>query len=188
MRSAVHQCKLGITGRINTQFLRMCSNLFGAMFVTVGASQGPGVAGNGFSSKNDSQFRGRHSNPCPGNPFRFFSNTASRVTFLVTMPSASRQTPCANGRTWRAGGPRCLAGAPLCDASGPRTFGSPQPTPPRNTIRTPPVPAPSAPHLESSGRMIRRASQNLPSRLDDSVPAHSGFYCALLLCLTALHR
>ena len=36
----------------------------------MGASPGPGVAGNGLSAKNDSQFRGRHSNPCPGDPFR----------------------------------------------------------------------------------------------------------------------
>ena len=39
-------------------------------FVTFWTSPGPGVAGNGFSAKNDSQLRGRHSNPCPGDPFR----------------------------------------------------------------------------------------------------------------------
>ena len=31
---------------------------------------GPGVAGNGFSSKNHYQKWGRDSNPCPGDPFR----------------------------------------------------------------------------------------------------------------------
>ena len=31
---------------------------------------GPGVAGNGFSAKNDNQFKGRDSNPGPGDPFR----------------------------------------------------------------------------------------------------------------------
>ena len=44
--------------------------LFGAIFAFFWASPGPGLAGNGFSSKNDSQFKGRHSNPCPGDPFR----------------------------------------------------------------------------------------------------------------------
>ena len=38
------------------------------------ASPGPGVAGNGFSAKNDSQFRGRGPDPCPGDPFRCHSS------------------------------------------------------------------------------------------------------------------
>ena len=33
--------------------------IWGAIFENSWASQGPGVAGNGFSAKNDSQFRGR---------------------------------------------------------------------------------------------------------------------------------
>ena len=44
--------------------------LYLAVFGPFWASPGPGVAGNGFSAKNDSQFRGRDSNPCPGGPFR----------------------------------------------------------------------------------------------------------------------
>ena len=43
---------------------------FRAICIFLSVSPGPGVAGNGFSAKNDSQFRGRHSNPCPGNPLR----------------------------------------------------------------------------------------------------------------------
>ena len=41
----------------------------GAVFGNLRASPGPGVAGNGFSAKNDSQFRGRDSNPCLGTHF-----------------------------------------------------------------------------------------------------------------------
>ena len=48
----------------------MFGKLSGRFSDFFGASPGPGVAGNGFSAKNDSQFRGRHSNPCPGDPFR----------------------------------------------------------------------------------------------------------------------
>ena len=43
---------------------------FRRIFGFWGASPGPGVAGNGSSAKNDNQFRGRHSNPCSGGPFR----------------------------------------------------------------------------------------------------------------------
>ena len=43
---------------------------FRAMFTLFCASPGHGVARNGSSAKNDSQFKGRHSNPCPGDPFR----------------------------------------------------------------------------------------------------------------------
>ena len=42
----------------------------GAIFGICCASPGPGVAGNGFSAKNDGQFRGRDRNPCLGDPFR----------------------------------------------------------------------------------------------------------------------
>ena len=42
------------------------------MFGVFWASPAPGVAGNGFSAKNDSEFRGRHPNPCPGDPFRCY--------------------------------------------------------------------------------------------------------------------
>ena len=45
-----------------------------------GASPSPGVAGHGFSAEHDSQSRGRHSNPCPGNPFR------GQVSFLNVTP------------------------------------------------------------------------------------------------------
>ena len=47
------------------------------------ASPGPGVAGNGFSAKNDSQFRGRDPNPCPGDAFRghFSCSENSEPTF-----------------------------------------------------------------------------------------------------------
>ena len=42
------------------------------------------MAGNGFSAKNDSQFRGRDSNPGPGDPFRghfpFFAKFATSIT------------------------------------------------------------------------------------------------------------
>ena len=44
--------------------------MFGAIFGNFRASPGPGVVGNGFSAKNDSQLRGRDSNPSPGDPFR----------------------------------------------------------------------------------------------------------------------
>ena len=57
-----------------------CWKTFGASFGTFWASPGPGVAGHGFSAENDSQFRGRHSNPCPGNPFR------GHLSFLNVTP------------------------------------------------------------------------------------------------------
>ena len=44
------------------------------------ASPGPGVAGNGFSAKNDGQFRGRGSNPSPGDTFR------GQFSFLKVTP------------------------------------------------------------------------------------------------------
>ena len=44
--------------------------LIGAIFVFFWASPGPGVAGNGLSAKNDSQFKGRDANRCPGDPIR----------------------------------------------------------------------------------------------------------------------
>ena len=44
--------------------------IFRVIFWIFLASPGPGVAGNGFSAKNHSQFRGRDANPCPGDPFR----------------------------------------------------------------------------------------------------------------------
>ena len=42
----------------------------GAIFVIFRAAPGPGMARNGFSEKNHSEFRGRDSNRCPGDPFR----------------------------------------------------------------------------------------------------------------------
>ena len=44
--------------------------MFRVIFGLFWASPGPGVAGNGFSAKNDSQFGGRDRNPGPGDPFR----------------------------------------------------------------------------------------------------------------------
>ena len=44
--------------------------IFRVIFWIFLASPGPGVAGNGFSAKNHSQFRGRDANPCPEDPFR----------------------------------------------------------------------------------------------------------------------
>ena len=63
-------------------FWKMC----GAMFDTFWASPGPGVAGNGFSAKSDSQFRGRHSNPCPGDPCR------GHFSFLKVPPKKTAKT------------------------------------------------------------------------------------------------
>ena len=54
--------------------------MFGAIFGISWASSGPRVAGNGFSAKNDSQFRGRDSNPCPGDPLR------GHLSFLKASP------------------------------------------------------------------------------------------------------
>ena len=51
------------------------------MFGVFWASPAPGVAGNGFSAKNDSEFRGRHPNPCPGDPFR------GHFSFLKVTPN-----------------------------------------------------------------------------------------------------
>ena len=42
----------------------------GRIFCFFGAAPGPGMAGNGFSAKNDAEFGGRDRNPWPGNPFR----------------------------------------------------------------------------------------------------------------------
>ena len=42
---------------LQSLFCEMIENMFGAMVDW--ASPGPGVAGNGFSAKNDSQFKGR---------------------------------------------------------------------------------------------------------------------------------
>ena len=41
-----------------------------AIVVAFWASPGPGVARDGFSAKSDRLFRGRHSNPCRGDPVR----------------------------------------------------------------------------------------------------------------------
>ena len=54
--------------------------MFGAIFGIFRASPGPGVAGKGFSAKNDRQFRGRHSDPSPGDPFR------GHFSFLTVTP------------------------------------------------------------------------------------------------------
>ena len=64
----------GKTNHINIHLFLTVSNMLGhfrdVSSVIFRASPGPGVARNGFSAKNDSQFKGRHSNPCPGDPFR----------------------------------------------------------------------------------------------------------------------
>ena len=54
--------------------------------MTCWASPGPGVAGNGFSAKNDCQFRGRHSNPSPGDPFR------GPFSFLKVTPNDGKRS------------------------------------------------------------------------------------------------
>ena len=56
----------GFFARIFSDFLE----IFRVIFWIFLASPGPGVAGNGFSAKNHSQFRGRDANPCPEDPFR----------------------------------------------------------------------------------------------------------------------
>ena len=57
----------------------------GDVLMFLGASPGPGVAGNGFSAKNDRQFRGRDPNPCPGDPFR------GHFSFLKVTPEKMTQ-------------------------------------------------------------------------------------------------
>ena len=51
------------------------------------ASPAPGVAGNGFSAKKDGQFRGRGSDPCPGDPIRGHFPFLDERSFSFGFPS-----------------------------------------------------------------------------------------------------
>ena len=61
--------------------------LFRAIVEIVLASPGPGVAGNGFSAKKDGQFRGRGSDPCPGDPIRGHFPFLDKRSFSLGFPS-----------------------------------------------------------------------------------------------------
>ena len=58
-----------------------------AIFGLFLASPGPGVAGNGFSAKKDGQFRGRGSDPCPGDPIRGHFPFLDKRSFSFGFPS-----------------------------------------------------------------------------------------------------
>ena len=72
-------------------------NIVGATFAIFWASPGPGVAGSGFSAKHDGQFRGRDSNPSPGDPFH------GHFPFLKVTHSQTFMFMCFDFSQWKRG-------------------------------------------------------------------------------------